>query len=166
MGFGLGGDEAAGPAADFAGLFAEVRAEGLGVSIHAGELPGMGPRAAESIRQAVETCGATRIGHGLAAARHPLLLAELAARGVFVELCPGSNVLTGGVARFADFPLAAFLAAGVPCGLNTDDRTMFGLTLADEYRRAAAELGLTPEQEADMQQAAAGAAFDRAACRE
>ena len=161
VGFGLGGDEATGPAADFADLFAEVRGEGLGVSIHAGELPGMGPRAVASIRQGIDDCGATRIGHGLAAARHPELLAELAARGIFVELCPGSNVLTGGVERFADFPLAAFLAAGVPCALNTDDRTMFGLTLAGEYGQAITELGLTPQQAAAMQQAAAEAAFDQ-----
>jgi adenosine deaminase len=120
----------------------------------------MGPQALASIRAAVEDCGADRIGHGLAAAGDPLLLATLSAREVFVELCPGSNVLTGGITAWGDFPLQAFLAAGVPCALNTDDRTMFGLTLAAEYDRAAVELGLTPETEAAMQAAAARAAFD------
>lgn len=161
VGFGLGGDEAGGPAGRFARLFAEVKAEGFGVSIHAGEVPRLGPRARASIREAIDECGADRIGHGLAAAGDPQLLATLAARNIFVELCPGSNVLTGGVRSFADFPLAAFLAAGVPCALNTDDRTMFNLNLNEEYRQATELLGLKPETEAAMQQAAATAAFDR-----
>jgi len=160
VGFGLGGDEAAGPAGDFADLFREVKAEGFGISIHAGEVTAMGPRARFSIRQAVEECGADRIGHGLAAAADPVLLATLAAREVFVELCPGSNVLTDGIASFAEFPLAAFLEADVPCALNTDDRTMFGLRLETEYQQAEDVLGLTSEAIAGMQKAARKAAFD------
>ncbi len=161
VGFGLGGDEAAGPARKFASLFAEVKAEGLGVSIHAGELAAMGPRARASVREAIEECGADRIGHGLAAATDPLLLATLAARNVFVELCPGSNLLTGGVKTYADFPLQAFLEAGVPCALNTDDRTMFDLTLDRQYEQAHDLLGLTKSAAAAMQEAAAAAAFDK-----
>ncbi len=161
VGFGLGGDETNGPAADFAGLFAEVRREGLGVTIHAGEVPRMGAKAAAaSVRQAVEDCGAARIGHGVAAAADPLLLAELAARRVCVELCPRSNVKTGAVAALKDHPLRAFLDAGVPCCLNTDDRTLFGLDLRGEIAAAAYALGVTPEEEAGMQKAAREAAFD------
>ena len=159
VGFGLGGDEAARPAADFAGLFGEVRQEGLGVTIHAGEVPAMGAAAVASIRQAVEDCGADRIGHGLAAPADPLLMAALAARRVFVELCPGSNVATGGLTDFAQHPLRAFLDAGVPCSLNTDDRTLFGLDLTGEYRRAADLLQLTEAEQEGMQKAARGAAF-------
>ncbi len=161
VGFGLGGDEVSGSAAQYAKLFGEVKAEGFGVSIHAGEVPAMGPRARKSIREAIEDCGADRIGHGLAAANDELLLATLAAREIFVELCPGSNVLTGGVASFDKYPLAAFLAAGVPCALNTDDRTMFDLSLNGEYEQAAAELGLTEAVMADMQKAARKAAFEQ-----
>jgi len=159
VGFGLGGDEAAGPAADFAELFASVKAEGYGITIHAGEMPGMGTAAVDSIRQAVEVCGADRIGHGLAAAQDPLVLAELAARGVFVEMCPGSNVQTGGLAAWGDHPLRAFLDAGVPCCLNTDDRAMFDLDLDGEYGRAADLLAVSDAEIADMQKAARQAAF-------
>jgi adenosine deaminase len=159
VGFGLGGDETAGPAAGFAPLFAAVRSEGLGVTIHAGEIPSMGPAAAESIRQAVDICGAARIGHGLAAAADPEVMAMLAAKNVFVELCPGSNLRTGGVGSWAEFPLRTFLDTGVPCCLNTDDRTFFGLDLAGEYERAAAHHGLTPTEAVGMQKAAMAAAF-------
>ena len=159
VGFGLGGDEVNGPAAAFAPLFAAVRAEGLGVSIHAGEVTSMGEAARDSIRQAVDDCGATRLGHGLAAAGDPALLRDLAARGVFVELCPRSNVATGALPSLAAHPLRAFLDAGVPCCLNTDDRTLFGLDLRGEYAAARRELGLTDSEEQLMAEAAAGAMF-------
>ena len=159
VGFGLGGDEVNGPAAAFAPLFAAVRAEGLGVSIHAGEVTSMGEAARDSIRQAVDDCGATRLGHGLAAAGDPALLRDLAARGVFVELCPRSNVATGALPSLAAHPVRAFLDAGVPCCLNTDDRTLFGLDLRGEYAAARRELGLTDSEEQLMAEAAAGAMF-------
>ena len=160
VGFGLGGDEVNGPAAAFAPLFAAVRAEGLGVSIHAGEVTAMGDAARESIRQAIDDCGAARIGHGLAAAGDPALLRELAARRVFVELCPRSNVATGALPQLSAHPLRAFLDAGVPCCLNTDDRTLFGLDLRGEYEAARAVLALTDEQARAMAAAAVAAAFD------
>jgi adenosine deaminase len=162
VGFGLGGDEASGPAGEFAELFAEVKSEGLGITIHAGEVTSMGHKAAaESVRQAVEECGANRIGHGLAAIGDDLLLATLAARDVFVELCPGSNVLTGALKSHCEHPVQKFLDAGVPCSLNTDDRTLFDSDLITEYKMARENLGLTPDQEELMQTAALKATFTR-----
>ncbi len=159
VGFGLGGDETRGPAADFADLFAEVRAEGLGVSIHAGEVPRMGPDGAASVRQAVLDCGATRIGHGLAAAGDPEVMTLLGAADVLVEMCPRSNVLTGAVARLEDHPLRRFLDVGIPCCLNTDDRALFGLDLAGEYDEAARVFQLTEKETAAMAGQARAAAF-------
>ncbi len=163
VGFGHGGDEANGPARDFAPLFADVRAEGLGVSIHAGEVPAMGAAAAgDSIRQAVEDCGAQRIGHGIAAAADPLIMALLKARNVFVELCPGSNVCTGALDQLSDHPLQEFLAAGIPCGLNPDDRSLFGLSMQEELRQAREHLELTDEQAEMMNNWGRQAVFDAA----
>ncbi len=159
VGFGLGGDETAGPAADFAALFAAVKAEGFGVMIHAGEIPAMGQAGVESVRQAVIGCGADRIGHGLAAAGSPELLALLAERKVCVEMCPRSSVATGNLERLRDHPLRRFLDAGVPCCLNTDDRTLFGLDLGGEYAAAQEELGLTAGEQAGMLAAAENAVF-------
>ena len=159
VGFGLGGDETAGPAEDFADLCAEVRAEGLGLSLHAGEVTAMGAAGARSVRQAVEVCGATRIGHGLCATGDPLVMGLLAARQVFVELCPRSNVATGNLERLEDHPLRAFLDAGIPCNLNTDDRALFGLDLREEYSCAARALDLQPAEEEAMHRQARQAAF-------
>lgn len=160
VGFGLGGDEANGPAREFVPLFEDVKSEGLGISIHAGEVPSMGEKAAaESVRQAVEECGAHRIGHGLAAVNDAMLLATLAARNVFVEMCPGSNVRTGALQSLADHPVQKFLEAGVPCAINTDDRTLFGCDMESEMGAAKDELGITPQQMLDMQAAAWNAVF-------
>ena len=160
VGFGLGGDEAAALPGSFAAVMAAARAEGLGVTIHAGEVPSMGDRALESVRQAVIVCGAERIGHGLAAAADSEVMALLAAGQVCVELCPGSNVRIGGLAKLMDHPLQEFLAAGIPCCLNTDDRSLLGLTLTGEFERARNELGLTLEQERRLAKAARVAIFE------
>lgn len=169
VGFGIGGDEAALPAAAFAAVCAGARAAGLGVTIHAGETGGP-----EAVREAVLACGAARIGHGLGAvlgalgdgaraAPPPAAVDEtcalLASRRVFVELCPGSNLATGAVPAAAGHPLRELLARGVPCGLNTDDRALFGLDLRGEYARAAETHGLTAAEAAAMQRAALAAAF-------
>lgn len=159
VGFGLGGDETAGPARDFAPLFADVKAEGLGVSIHAGEMPSTGQAAADSVRQAVEECGAQRIGHGLGAVADPLVMAMLKARNIFVELCPGSNLCTGAIENLSDHPLQDFLAAGIPCGLNPDDRSLFGLDRGGELKRAQQELGLNDDQMVRMDRWAREAVF-------
>lgn len=168
VGFGIGGDEAAAAAAAFAAVCADARAAGLGVTIHAGETGGP-----DAVRDAVLSCGATRIGHGIGAVLGALrdgarvtpspaevddTLTLLAERRVFVELCPGSNVATG-VAAGAACPVREFLARGVPCGLNSDDRALFDLDLRGEYARAAAAHGLTAAEAAAMQRAALAAAF-------
>ena len=100
---------------------------------------------------------------GVAAAGDPAVMALLAARGVFVEACPGSNLRTGAIATLADHPLRAFLDAGIPCGLNTDDRTLFDVDLAGEISRARETFSLTDRELAGMTKAAREAAFDPAA---
>ncbi|MHB8077815.1 MAG: adenosine deaminase family protein, partial [Candidatus Krumholzibacteriia bacterium] len=169
VGFGIGGDEDAVAAAEFADVCGAARAAGLGVTIHAGETGG--PAA---VRDAVLAGGATRVGHGIGAVLGPLqggaraapapaerddTLALLAERRVFVELCPGSNLALGLVADAAAHPLRAFLDAGVPCGLGTDDRSLFDLDLRGEYARAVVAHGLTTAETAGMQTAALAASF-------
>jgi adenosine deaminase len=169
VGFGIGGDEAAVSATDFAAVCADARAAGLGVTIHAGETGGP-----DAVRDAVLACGAARVGHGIGAVLGPLrdgaraapataeiddTLALLAERRVFVELCPGGNLALGVLESAAAHPLRAFLDHGVPCGLGTDDRALFGLDLRGEYARAAAVHDLTAAEAAGMQSAALAASF-------
>ena len=152
--FGIGGDEARGPADLFPDIFREARDLGLHVTAHAGET--YGP---ESVRQAVELLGAERIGHGLAAARDPAVMALLRERGVPLEVCLSSNVATGALARFEDHPLPKFLEEGLVVTLSTDDPAMFGTSLVREFELAAANFSLAREQLLRLCENAARAAF-------
>ena len=160
VGYGVGGDERAAPAAAFAPVLAAARGEGLGTTLHAGETG-----SPEAVRDAVLAAGVDRVGHALAAAAAPALLQLLRETETFVELCPGSNVATGVVPDRDAYPLAAFLDAGVRCCLNTDDPALFGLTLRGEYAAVAAR-GLAPSRAAAMQRDAVAAAFLPAAERQ
>jgi len=138
--FGLGGDEARGPAAGFRNLFELARGKGLRVVCHAGETEGP-----ESVWQAIEA-GAERIGHGIAAARDAALLRALAQRSIPLEICISSNRRTGAAASFPVHPVRQLFDAGVAVILNTDDPPMFHTTLCAEYEIAAVEFGFTPAE--------------------
>jgi len=141
VGFGIGGDEARGPAEWFVEIFREAREAGLHLTAHAGEATGPA-----SIRSAVEQLGAERIGHGLTAIQDPAVMALLRERRIPLEVCPSSNVSTGLLARFEDHPLPRFLEAGLRVTLNSDDPAMFGTSLQEEFLRAARAFSLTREQ--------------------
>jgi adenosine deaminase len=90
--FGLGGPEVGVPRPQFAPHFEQARAAGLHSVPHAGESTGP-----ESIWDSLRHLGAERIGHGIAAAQDPELMAHLAAEGIVLEVCPTSNVRTRSV---------------------------------------------------------------------
>ena len=154
VGFGLGGPEVGVPRADFKPYFDEARAAGLHSVPHAGETDGP-----EQVRAALEMLGAERIGHGIAAAQAPQLLAELAERGVTLEVCPTSNVATRAVESLAVHPLPTLAAAGVPLALGSDDPHMFGTDLNTEYAVAATLLELDAPGIAALARQSVRAAF-------
>lgn len=117
------------------------------VALHAGEL-WMGlvppPDLEFHIRDAVETAGARRIGHGTAVVFErdmDGLLAEMRRRGVTIEIALTSSDVILGV-RGKEHPIAMYLAAGVPVVLATDDAGVSRIDLGNEYYRAARDHGL------------------------
>jgi aminodeoxyfutalosine deaminase len=114
---------------------------------------------------ALRELGAERIGHGIAAAADPALLAHLAERSITLEVCPTSNVCTGAVPSLREHPLPALLAAGVPVTLATDDPGMFHTNLNNEYVLCHNQFGLGPDELADIARAGARAAFCAEATR-
>jgi adenosine deaminase/aminodeoxyfutalosine deaminase len=152
--FGLGGPEIGVPREPFAPYFAKARAAGLHSVPHAGESTGP-----QTIWDAIGHLGAERIGHGIAAAQDPELLAYLAGHGITVEVCPTSNVRTRAVPSLAEHPLPALVAAHVPVTINSDDPSMFSTTLNNEYLIAADLLGLDEAGMADLARAAVRSSF-------
>jgi adenosine deaminase len=116
----------------FAEAFALARRGGLRRTVHAGESSGP-----DGVRDAIDLLGAERIDHGVRAIEDPALVRELAARGIPLGVCPGSNVLLGLYPDLAAHPIDGLLRAGVRVSINTDDPGVMGLRLEDEYAAAA-----------------------------
>jgi adenosine deaminase len=152
--FGLGGPEVGVPRAQFAPHFRAAIAEGLHSVPHAGESTGP-----ETVWDALTHLGAERIGHGIAAAQDPRLLAHLRDAGIPLEVCPTSNVRTRSVPSLAEHPLPALVAAGVAVTINSDDPPMFSTTLNGEYGVAAGLLGLDAAGVAELARAGVRASF-------
>jgi adenosine deaminase len=151
---GLGGDERTEKAGLFRRAFDLARKAGLGTVAHAGE--GTTPR---EVRDVIDHLGVSRIGHGIAAASDPSLLRLLARRGILLEICPTSNLMTGAVRSPARHPLRAILDAGVDVALGSDDRSIFGTTLRGEYALAVGRLGVAPARAQAMIVSAARSSF-------
>jgi len=133
--FGIGGSETRGPAEWFKEVFAFARREGLRLHAHAGE--GTSP---QSIWSALEI-GAERIGHGISAVEDEALMLHLRERGIPLEICVTSNLVTGVVRRVEDHPVRRLFDAGVPIVLATDDPAMFRCSLVGEYELVVREFG-------------------------
>ena len=153
VGLGLTGPETSAPASEFAFLGTEAQRLGLGLAVHAGETGG-----ASQVMDAL-AIGAQRIGHGVAIAKDPAIMAEVAARGVVCEVCPSSNVVLGVVPSLAVHPLPAMAAAGVAVTINSDDPPFFSTTLTEELRHAEQMLNLDRAGHAELQRRAAESSF-------
>ncbi|MEQ8966483.1 MAG: adenosine deaminase [Azospirillaceae bacterium] len=153
-GFGLVGDEANWPPGLFAEAFRAAAEEaGLACTVHAGEWAGP-----DSIRAAL-ALPVTRLGHGVRAIEDPDLVAEIAERGIVLEVCPGSNVATGLYPDRSRHPFPALRDAGVRVTLNSDDPPYFDTSLGREYAEAAALYGLEDDDLLGLTRTAIAAAF-------
>jgi adenosine deaminase len=150
----LAGDEANFPGELFVDHFQRGRDVGWQVTVHAGEIDGP-----ESIWQAIQELGATRIGHAVTAVQDPELMDYLAENHIGVESSLTSNFQTSTVPDYASHPLRAFLENGILANVNTDDPGISGIDLAHEYQIAAPAAGLSPDQIHQAQRNAIEIAF-------
>ena len=130
VGFGMGGAEDVGAAADFARAFDMAREAGLRLTSHAGEWDG-----AQSIWDTLEDLKVERIGHGVQAIDDPKLVDYLAETGIVLEVNPGSNIALGVYANLAQHPIAKLRDAGVKVTVSTDDPPFFQTTMTKEFER-------------------------------
>jgi adenosine deaminase len=150
----LAGDESRWPTSAFRKVFEAASALELKATIHAGEAAGP-----DSIREAVERLGAVRIGHGVRAQEDPYVCDLLRERRIPLEMCPTSNIQTRAVPGWDAYPLRRYAAEGLIVTANTDNPTVSGTTIADEYRLLGERLGMTPKEIAALVLNAAEAAF-------
>ncbi len=149
IGFDIAGEEAGHPPKAHLEAFQLCRRENFSITIHAGEA--FGP---PSIWQALQYCGAHRIGHGVRLIEDMAIvdetvvkLGQLAAfirdKRIPLELCPSSNVDTGAVPSLEEHPIRQFMEQRFRVTVNTDNRLMSDVTLSEEFRRLSRAFALT-----------------------
>ncbi|MGV3758407.1 MAG: adenosine deaminase [Actinomycetota bacterium] len=138
VGFDIAGSEAGNPPTRHLDAFQYVAAENFHITIHAGEAFGL-----PSIWEAVQLCGAERLGHGVrivdditiepdGRARLGRLASFVRDRRVPLEMCPTSNVNTGVCDSIAEHPIGLLTRLRFRVTVNTDNRLMSGVTLSSE----------------------------------
>ena len=137
----IGGSENGYPPEPFENVYRRAREMGLHLVAHAGEAAGP-----ESVWGAIDSLDVERIGHGVTARGDDRLMDELAARGVTVEMCPVSNVRTGAVPSVSEHPIREFMDRGIRVTVNSDDPSMFGTDMNNEYVQLHRQLGFTVEE--------------------
>jgi adenosine deaminase len=105
----------------------------LGVTAHAGETTTAGFKSVEDTL----FLNPHRIGHGVCLGHdinHPVSR-RIKEEGVFLEVCPASNIGTGFSKGYDDHPIDKLHRAGFKVTINTDNRLMSNVTLTDEMHR-------------------------------
>ncbi|MBM0275557.1 adenosine deaminase [Micromonospora tarensis] len=134
VGFDIAGAEAGFPPTRHLDAFEYLQRENFHFTIHAGEAFGL-----PSIWQAIQWCGADRLGHGVRIVDDIApdgALGRLAAyvrdKRIPLELCPSSNVQTGAVASIVDHPIGLLRDLRFRATVNTDNRLMSGTSMSRE----------------------------------
>jgi adenosine deaminase len=141
--FDLAGEEGGHPPKKHVDAFHYIQRENFNITVHAGEAFGK-----ESIWQAIQWCGAHRIGHATRLIEdmrikdgEVLSMGTLAQyvldKRIPLEICLTSNVHTGAIQSLDEHPFGILYRYKFRCTLNTDDRLMSNITLTDEYGTAA-----------------------------
>ena len=136
VGFDIAGPERGNPPRLFKSSYEIARLGRLGVTAHAGE-----DAPPEYVWQAIDELGATRVGHGCSAVQDPELMRRLARDHILVECCVSSNYDTGAVKRGTRHPIHAFLEAGVPVAVCSDNTTVSRTDQVRESTRVAEAIG-------------------------
>ncbi len=147
VGFDIAGAEAGSPPSRHLDAFQYVARENFHITIHAGEGFGL-----PSIWEALQWCGAERLGHGVRimddikiTSEGTATLGRLASyvrdRRIPLEMCPTSNVQTGAAPSIEAHPIRLLRQLSFRVTVNTDNRLMSGVSLSSEFHRLADVFG-------------------------
>lgn len=146
-GFDIAGPEAGYPPTRFLDAFDYVRQENGHATCHAGEAFGL-----PSIWEAVQWCGADRLGHGVriiddiavaedGTAKLGLLASYIRDKRIPLEMCPSSNLQTGAAPSIAEHPIGMLADLRFRVTVNTDNRLMSGTSMTREHQLLCAAFG-------------------------
>lgn len=141
VGFDLAGPEAGHPPSHHLAACRFARESGLRLTIHAGEAAGAAGPA--YMADAMDVCGAERLGHGVEIVRDCVMdqgeivklgpvASRIRDRHVPLEMCPASNLATGGM-EARDHPVGALFRAGFNVTISTDNRLMSSTSMSTEF---------------------------------
>ena len=147
VGFDIAGAEAGSPPSRHLDAFQYVARENFHITIHAGEGFGL-----PSIWEALQWCGAERLGHGVrimddieitpeGMATLGRLASYVRDRRIPLEMCPTSNVQTGAAPSIEEHPIRLLRQLSFRVTVNTDNRLMSGVSLSSEFHRLAEVFG-------------------------
>jgi adenosine deaminase len=147
VGFDIAGAEAGSPPSRHLDAFQYVARENFHITIHAGEGFGL-----PSIWEALQWCGAERLGHGVrimddikitpeGTATLGRLASYVRDRRIPLEMCPTSNVQTGAAPSIEAHPIRLLRQLSFRVTANTDNRLMSGVSLSSEFHRLAEVFG-------------------------
>jgi len=139
VGFDIAGAEAGHPPTRHLDAFEYLQRENAHFTIHAGEGFGL-----PSIWQAIQWCGADRLGHGVriidditvgpdGEATLGRLAAYVRDKRIPLEMAPTSNVMTGAAASIAEHPIGLLRRLHFRVTINTDNRLMSGTSMTREF---------------------------------
>jgi adenosine deaminase len=139
VGFDIAGAEEGFPPTRHLDAFEYLQRENAHFTIHAGEAFGL-----PSIWQAIQWCGADRLGHGVRIIDDVTVgrdgvpsLGRLAAyvrdTRIPLEMCPTSNVMTGAAKSIEDHPIGLLRALSFRVTINTDNRLMSRTSMTKEF---------------------------------
>jgi adenosine deaminase len=139
VGFDIAGAEAGFPPTRHLDAFEYLQRENAHFTIHAGEAFGL-----PSIWQALQWCGADRLGHGVRiiddvdgdteGVRLGRLAAYVRDKRIPLEMCPSSNVQTGAADSIASHPIGLLTQLRFRVTVNTDNRLMSGTSMTREMQ--------------------------------
>jgi adenosine deaminase len=138
VGFDIAGAEAGYPPTRHLDAFEYLQRENAHFTIHAGEGFGL-----PSIWEAIQWCGADRLGHGVRIvdditvdqdgnAQLGRLASYVRDKRIPLELCPHSNIQTGAAPSIAEHPIGLLTDLRFRVTVNTDNRLMSGTSMTKE----------------------------------
>lgn len=150
-GFDIAGAEAGYPPTRHLDTFEYLQRENSHFTIHAGEAFGL-----PSIWEAIQWCGADRLGHGVRIiddiavddggnAALGRLAAYVRDKRIPLEMCPTSNLQTGAADSLAEHPIGLLTKLRFRVTVNTDNRLMSGTSMTHEMWELVQTFGYTLE---------------------